>query len=59
MTIRKLNLEDFKENQLSRQQTAHITACGPPVVQIEVDEDGNPVRTNTNGDIKDAPIVVP
>lgn len=54
MTVRKLNLEDFKENQLSRQQTAYIIGCAPPLPPpIEIDEDGNPVGGNNGGDSGD------
>ncbi|MET0759852.1 MAG: hypothetical protein ABWZ56_05500 [Flavobacterium sp.] len=53
MKSKKLNLEDFKENQLTRIQTTNIRGCAPvppPPPLIEVDEDGNPIKTSNNGD---------
>lgn len=55
MEIKKLNFEDFRENQLTRNQTTKISGGIPPPPPPEVDEDGNivpPGSGSGNGDTK-------
>lgn len=57
MKSMKLNFEDFKANQLTRIQTSNIIGGDLTAPFPEIDEDGNPVITNNNGDVKGGGII--
>jgi len=56
MKTRKLNFEDFTQNQLPRNQKVNILGGAPTLPPPEIDEDGYivpPGGTSGNGDGRD------